>query len=148
VQVQRRFKTGGLPVPKDKPDLYERSYAKLLAMIKMLHDSGVPIVAGTDDLPGLVLQREIEVYVEAGLTPADAIYTATLGPARVMKRDKHSGSIAKGKDADLVLIDGDPLANIKDIRNVVTTVKSGVVYSSNEVFETVGIAPVVLSSAN
>lgn len=142
VQVQRQFKTGGLPVPKDRPDLYERSYAKLLAMIKMLHDKGVPIVAGTDALAGLVLHREIEVYVEAGLTPAQAIEAATIVPAKVMKRDAQSGSIAKGKDADLVLIDGDPLAKITDIRKVVTVVKAGVVYDSTEVFATAGVGPV------
>jgi hypothetical protein len=141
IQTQRGFKTGGLPVPKEDPTRYQRAYKKVLEMTKMLHDAGVPLVAGTDAFPGLVLHREIEVYVEAGLTPAQALHTATLGAAKVMKRDASSGSIAKGKDADIILVDGDPLANIKDIRKVVTVVKGSSLYDSAQVYATVGIRP-------
>lgn len=141
VQVQRGYRLGGLPVPEGKDRTYRRSYAALLRMLKLLHDAGVPIVAGTDATAGLAMQRELEIYTEAGLSPVDAIYTATLGPARVMKRDRTSGSIAVGKDADLILVDGDPLADIRALRHVVTTMRGGVLYSSARVYESLGIRP-------
>jgi len=120
LQARREYRMGGLPVPEGKEESFQRSFAALLAMLKILHEAGVPIVAGTDAPAGLVMHRELEIYTEAGLSPAEAIHTATLGPARVMKRDRTSGSIAPGKDADLIIVDGDPLADIRDLRRVVT----------------------------
>jgi imidazolonepropionase-like amidohydrolase len=58
-----------------------------------------------------------------------------------MRRDGRSGSIAAGKDADLILVDGDPLARISDVRRVVTVVKDGVVYDAAAVYQTVGVRP-------
>ena len=141
VQAQRGYLLGGLPIPEGKEKVFERSYARLLAMLKMLHEAGVPIVAGTDAPAGLTMQRELAIYTEAGLSPADAVYTATLGPARVMKRERTSGSIAAGKDADLIVVDGDPLADIRDLANVVTTVRGGVRYQAAAVWETLGMRP-------
>ena len=112
---------------------------KMLEMLKLLHDAGVPIVAGTDMPAGLSIQRELAIYVEAGLTPAEAIETATLGAARVMGREKTSGSIAAGKDADLIIVDGDPLSDIAALGELVTVMKSGVVYSAAEVAESIGM---------
>jgi predicted amidohydrolase YtcJ len=66
---------------------------------------------------------------------------ATLGAARVMKRDAHAGSIAKGKDADLVIVDGDPLTNMRDVRNTVTVVKSGIVIDAVAAQLALSIAP-------
>lgn len=145
-QAQRGYRGGGLPVPPGKEEAFRRSYAALLAMLKMLHDAGVPIVAGTDAPAGLTMNRELEIYAEAGLTPAQVIHTATLGPARVMKRDRTSGSIAVGKDADLILVDGDPLADVRDLRNVVTTVRSGVVFSAAAIHRALGIRPLAESA--
>jgi imidazolonepropionase-like amidohydrolase len=141
VQAQRGFRLGGIPIPPGKEPAFERSYAKMLAMLKLLHDAGVPIVAGTDAPGGLTMHRELEIYAEAGLSPAEVLYTATLGPARVMKRGRTSGSIAVGKDADLILVDGDPLANISDLRKVVTTMRGGVMYSAADLYRSFGIEP-------
>lgn len=58
-----------------------------------------------------------------------------------MKKDKKSGSIAPGKDADLVVVDGDPLARIGDVRNVVSTMRGGIVFGSKEVLASVGVRP-------
>lgn len=140
-QAQRQYIMGGLPVPAGREASFRRSYAALLAMLKMLHDAGVPIVAGTDAPAGLTMNRELEIYAEAGLTPAQVIHTATLGPARVMKLDRLSGSIAVGKAADLILVDGDPLADVRDLRNVVTTVRGGVMYSAAAIDQALGIRP-------
>ncbi len=106
---------GGQVTPQQAHDRLARS----LAIIKALHDGGVPIVAGTDKgVPGVSVAREIELYVAAGLSPMDAIRAATAVPARVMGLAAESGSIAPGLRADLIVVDGNPLANISDIRNV------------------------------
>jgi imidazolonepropionase-like amidohydrolase len=140
-QVRRSFLTGGLPVPEGGDQRYRDSYRKLLAMIRRLHDSGIPIVAGTDGLSGFTLQRELENYVEAGIPASEVLRIATLGAARVMKRDAELGSIAAGKKADLILIDGDPAARISDVRRVVTVVKNGVVYDPEAIQRSLGITP-------
>ena len=80
------------------------------------------VIAGYGD------QREVELLVEAGFTPVEAIRIATLNGARFLHEDTRIGSIEPGKTADLVLIDGNPAANIKDIEKVVTVFKDGVGY--------------------
>jgi len=141
VQVRRGALTGGLVVPEGKDGLYRQSYARAKELVKLLHTSGVPLVAGTDARAGLMLHRELETYVDAGLPVDDVLYIATLGAAKVTRRDKTTGSIKPGKEADLVLVAGDPHAHIEDIRNVVLTVRSGVVVPSRELYEAVGIGP-------
>lgn len=94
-----------------------RSMRAQLAVIKAMHDAGVRIVAGTDyGLPGFSLLRELELYVEAGLTPLDAIRAATAVSAEVMGLSAEVGSIEPGKRADLVVLDADPLADIHSVR--------------------------------
>jgi imidazolonepropionase-like amidohydrolase len=141
VQTQRSFLTGGLPLEGDKLKTYRASFDKMLAMVKLLHDAHVPLVAGTDSLAGLMLDHELELYVRAGLTPAEALRADTLDAARAMKLDKTTGSIAPGKAADLFVVAGDPLARIQDVTKAVTTVRGGVMYGSDRLFETVGVAP-------
>jgi imidazolonepropionase-like amidohydrolase len=116
-------------------------FESMLTIVKKLHDAGVPIVAGTDQgFPGFSVPRELELYVQAGLTPADAIQTATIIPARVMNIDKTTGSIEEGKQADLVIIDGDPLTNIRDIRKVTTVIKGGHIYNPHVLHTVVGFS--------
>ena len=89
------------------------------AMVKALFDAGVPIVAGTDGaLPGYSLLRSLELYVEAGLTPMQAIESATRVPAEAMGLGQTTGTIEVGKRADMILLSADPLANIANIRKV------------------------------
>jgi cytosine/adenosine deaminase-related metal-dependent hydrolase len=139
--VARTFLTGGLAAPGEKDALYRRSFAVMLAFLRALHDAGLTIVPGTDGMSGFFLHRELELYVEAGIPAGEVLQMATLGAARVMRRDASSGSIAVGKDADLVLIDGDPLARMCDVRRVVTVVKSGVVFDASAVYALVGVRP-------
>ena len=140
VQVARTYLTGGLP-REGKDEVYKQSYDRLLTMVKALADAKITVVAGTDALAGLMLHHELTLFVRGGVKPADAIRMATLDPARSMKKDKESGSIEAGKVADLVVIDGDPLARIEDLGKVVSTVKGGVVYASAPLYATVGVQP-------
>ena len=114
--VERGFRTGGLAVPKDltRAD-YRASFAKLVALLRRMHEAGIPIVAGTDGT-GIEIVRELELYLQSGFTPAEALASATIVPARLLGIDQHTGSIRVGKAADLALIEGDPSVRIGDLR--------------------------------
>jgi imidazolonepropionase-like amidohydrolase len=95
-------------------------------MVKALFDAGVPIVAGTDGaLPGYSLLRSIEMYVEAGMTPMQAIESATRVPAESMGLARDTGTIEPGKRADLIVLNADPLAQISNIRKLRWVVANG-----------------------
>ncbi len=123
--TERGFLQGGFAVPKDltRGD-YRKSFTKLSALVTMMHNAGIPIVAGTDG-SGLELVRELELYIAAGFTPAEALATATIAPARLVNAGKTTGSIAVGKEADLVLVEGDPSHRIGDLRNTRTVMMGG-----------------------
>ena len=140
-QVQRGAFQGALPVPEGKDAVFHESWKRLEQLVKRLWDRHVTIVAGTDNFPGLALHRELEIYSEAGIPNADVLALATLGAAQVMKRDKTTGSVTPGKDADLIIVDGDPLAKMRDIRNVVTVVKGGTVVDAKAAQAALSIAP-------
>ncbi|HET6764656.1 MAG TPA: amidohydrolase family protein, partial [Longimicrobiaceae bacterium] len=141
VSMQRSTRTGGLPVPEGMDARYRASFRRMVELTALLHRSGVRIVAGTDGLAGFDLHRELELYAAAGIPAADVLYIATLGAARVMKHDDRLGAIAPGRLADLVLVTGDPTANISDIRRTVMVVKDGTVYDPARLYAAVGVAP-------
>jgi imidazolonepropionase-like amidohydrolase len=123
--TERSFKTGGFAVPKDltRAD-YRASWAKMIALLSKMHKAGVPIAAGTDG-SGLEIVRELEIYLQAGMTPAEALAAATIVPARLLGQDAKTGSIRVGKVADLVLIEGDPSTRIGDLRQTRTVMLGG-----------------------
>ena len=141
VQVRRGMLNGGLQVPEGMDAQYRASFAKMVSLVGDLYHSGVPVEAGTDSLAGLALDRELELDVQAGIPPAEVLKLATLGAARIMKQNGELGSIAPGKLADLVLIDGNPAANISDVRKPALVVKNGVVYKPSELDAELGIQP-------
>ena len=123
--VERGFRQGGFSPPAGltRAD-YREAFGKLKSLAGALHKAGVPIVAGTDG-SGLEIVRELELYVEAGFTPAEALAAATLAPAHNVGVDKTTGSIAVGKVADLVLVEGDPSKQIGALRNTRMVVMDG-----------------------
>ena len=141
VQVRRGLLAGGLPIPDGKDQRYRDSAQALLRMVKRLHDAGIPLVAGTDGMPGFTLHRELELYAQAGIPPHDVLRIATIGAARVMKQDRNVGSIAPGKLADLILVDGDPARNISDIRRTSLVIKNGDVLDPAALYRSVGVKP-------
>ena len=138
-QVERSAFQGGLPAPGDKDALYLKSFDAMLQMTARLYHAGVPLVIGTDGLEGLMLHRELELWVKAGIPAPEVLRMATIGAARVARVDKERGSIAPGKLADMVLVDGDPLRDISAVRKPVIVVKDGIVYHSDELYAAVGM---------
>jgi len=141
VQTRRGFFTGGLPLDGGKAQTYRASFDKVLAMVKKLHAQKIPLVAGTDALAGLTLHHELTLFVRAGLTPAEALRTATTQAAAALRVSDKVGTVTEGKRADLVLVDGDPLARIEDVGNVVTTVRGGVTFSAPKLYDILGVKP-------
>jgi imidazolonepropionase-like amidohydrolase len=117
-------------------------FEQYLAIIGALHRAGVTMVAGTDQsVPGHSLHRELELYVRAGFTPMEAIQAATITPARVMKLDREVGTIEVSKRADLIILDGNPLESISNIRKIKQVVKRGHVYDCAQLWQSVGFRP-------
>ena len=109
------------------------------AMVKALFDAGVPIVAGTDGgLPGYSLLRSLEMYVEAGLTPMQAIESATRIAAESMGLARDSGTIEPGKRADMIVLTADPLANISNIRKLRWVIANGRVLEPSKLWAAAG----------
>ena len=140
-QVQRSAYGGGLPVTADTDQLYKDSYRAMLAMTKRMYDAGVPILAGTDATAGIMLHRELELEVQAGIPPAKSLQIATFNAARLLKQEKELGSVAAGKRADFVLVEGNPAEHISDIRRCRLVMKDGTLYNSADLYAAVGIQP-------
>jgi imidazolonepropionase-like amidohydrolase len=123
--TERGFRSGGFKVPEGltRAD-YRKSWAKMVELLGRMHKAGVPIVAGTDG-SGLEIVHELEIYQQAGMTSAEALAAATIVPARMVGVDKTTGSIAVGKAADLVLVEGDPEARIGDLRQTRWVMQEG-----------------------
>lgn len=119
----------------------EAALLKALALLGRAADAGIAVVAGGDGEPGIMVARELELYVEAGMTPLQALQTATLNPARRVGAAKDLGSIEPGKLADLILVAGRPDRNVGDIRDVVMVMKSGVIHDLALLSAHVGMRP-------
>jgi imidazolonepropionase-like amidohydrolase len=139
-QLAESLNTYGVP-EKDAAEAAV-SYRYLLATLRELHKEGLTIVAGTDQvIPGYSLHRELEIYVQAGFTPMEALQAATIVPARVMGLDKELGTIEAGKRADLVLLEADPLENVSNTRRIAKTIAGGVIYDPAPLWQSVGFQP-------
>ena len=111
--------------------LIQRVWDRYLQIVARMHANGVPLLAGTDSgdpwsYPGAELHQELELLVEAGLTPAEALRTATLNPAKFLDAADSFGNVQPGLLADLVLLDADPLADIRNTRRVQAVFLGGV----------------------
>jgi len=123
--VVRGWKIGGYPLfgGLTRSD-FRKSFDKMVGLVAKLHQAGLRIVAGTDGY-GLELVRELELYQRVGLTNAQALQTATIIPARMTGMDDRTGSIAPGKTADIILVDGDVSKDITHLRHVETVFLDG-----------------------
>ncbi|PZO89908.1 MAG: amidohydrolase [Sphingomonas sanxanigenens] len=123
--VARAWRIGGYPLFDGLTrDDFRKSFDKMVGVVGKLHQAGVRIVAGTDGY-GLELVRELELYQIAGLTNAEALQTATIVPAQMTGMADRVGSIAPGKTADIILVDGDVSKDLRNLRHVNTVFLDG-----------------------
>jgi hypothetical protein len=115
-----------------------RADSAYVRLIRRLYDAGVPLVAGTDNSNGSTYRRELEMYALAGIPAPRVLQIATIDAARVMKEDKDYGSIAPGKVADLIVVNGQPAQRSGDLARVETVVRGGRVYRVTDLLTAVG----------
>ncbi|UVO53769.1 amidohydrolase family protein [Sphingomonas sp. SUN039] len=128
--VLERFK--GLPAPMLAT--LRSAYARNLALTKLFSDAGVPMMAGTDfgglASPGMTLQLEFVELARAGISPLKVLQMTTTNPAIFLGRTKSMGLVADGYDADLVLLDANPLDSVGNLRSIAGVVRAGYYYSA------------------
>jgi hypothetical protein len=140
-QIRRNMLSGALAPPKGQEATYAEAFPAMLRLLKALNDAGVTIIPGTDALSGYSLLHELELYVRAGIPAAQVLRMATLTSAQVSGADKERGTVAAGKLADMILIDGDPTAHIEDVHKIAVVIKGGRVYDPAQIEAALGIAP-------
>jgi enamidase len=142
-QLRAQFEQRKAAVDTNTTSIYPSLFAKARAMEVAFARAGGLLLAGTDPtgiggvVPGFSNQRQLELLVESGFTPLEAIRIGTLNGATFLGRANRAGSIAVGKDADLVVIAGDPSARISDVRNVQMVFKQGVGYDPSKLIASV-----------
>jgi 8-hydroxy-5-deazaflavin:NADPH oxidoreductase len=129
--IAERWRTGRRLTPELEAQVGGRIMDNALTTVALAHRAGVRILAGTDAgddayiFAGSSLHDELELLVEAGLTPLQALQTATLNPARFLGRTTDLGTVTAGKLADLVLLDANPLEDIRNTRRIRAVVLNG-----------------------
>jgi imidazolonepropionase-like amidohydrolase len=108
----------------------KKVFQKELEIVGAMRKAGVPLLAGTDTgnpfcFPGFSLHEELALLVIAGLTPVDALRSATLNPAKFLGLDKTMGTIEQGKVADLVLLDANPLEDVQNTQRIDAVISHG-----------------------
>jgi enamidase len=142
-QLQEAFRRAYDRAQQNQQSVYAALFPKGMALERAFVKAGGLLVAGTDPtgaggvVPGYADQRQIELLVDAGFTPVEAISIGTLNGAKYLGREARIGSIAVGKQADLVVVQGDPSTTIADIRRVETVFKHGVGYDPGKLIESV-----------
>lgn len=133
-QLREQFEQNYARTAQNKDSIYTALFPKGMALERAFAKAGGLLIAGTDPtggggvIPGFANQRQVELFVEAGFTPLEAIAISTLNGAKYLGRDARIGSLAVGKQADLVVVDGNPAATIADVRKVETVFKQGIGY--------------------
>src|SRR5918995_293547 len=133
-QLREQFEQNYARTSQNKDSIYSTLFAKGMALERAFAKAGGLLIAGTDPtggggvIPGFSNQRQVELLVDAGFSPLEAISISTLNGARYLGRDKSVGSIAVGKQADLVVLDGDPSTTIADVRKVEIVFRQGIGY--------------------
>jgi imidazolonepropionase-like amidohydrolase len=142
-QLKEQFERNHARTAQNTQSNYTRLFPKGMALERAFAKAGGRLIAGTDPtggggvIPGFSNQRQLELLVEAGFSPLEAIRIGTLNGAAYLGRDGRIGSIAAGKQADLIVIDGNPAAAIGDVRKVETVFKLGIGYDPAKLIESV-----------
>jgi imidazolonepropionase-like amidohydrolase len=121
-------------------DRMRKGWEHLLALVDRFHRAGGMVLAGTDCpnvaiVSGFSLHRELELLVRAGLSPMDALLAATSRPAARLDRADEFGTVAPGLAADLVILDADPLADIRNVRRIERVIARGRAYEPDTLLD-------------
>lgn len=119
---------------------YRKAFDTLIETMRLLHKRGIQMLPGTDDATGFTVHRELELYVQGGMTPAEALRADTLDSARFLGQETR-GTIARGQMAEFVLVAGDPTRDIAAIRKPRLVMRGGAVYFPSEIYTALSIAP-------
>jgi hypothetical protein len=141
INLRRSLYKSESEITKEMAPRWRASYAKMLAAVARFHRAGIQIVAGTDGFAGFSFQRELELYVKAGIPANEVLRIATWNGATYARVLSDRGSIERGKRADLILIDGDPTQNISAVRNVALVLQDGDAYYPAELYGELGVKP-------
>lgn len=142
-QLREAFEGARARVSATPDSIYSTLFRKAMAVERAFVKAGGVLVVGTDPtgsggvIPGYSNQRALELLVEAGFSPLEAISIGTLAGAKYLGRDGDIGTIAVGKRADLAVVDGDPSVSIADVRKVETVFKAGVGFDPTKLIESV-----------
>ena len=126
-----------------RPGGYAALFPKMMVLEHAFAKAGGTLIAGTDPtggggvIPGYANQRQLELLVESGFTPLEAITIGTLNGARYLGRDNRIGSLTVGKQADLVLLDGNPATAISDVRKIDTVFRQGIGFDPAKLIQSV-----------
>jgi imidazolonepropionase-like amidohydrolase len=120
---------------------YERSVQKMLDLMRLLHKEGVRMLPGTDNDTGFTVHRELELYAQAGIPPAEVLRMATYDCDAYLGNAEDLGSIEPGKLADFMLVAGDPTKDISAVRQIRLVMKDGLMYLPSEIYSALGIRP-------
>lgn len=124
--------------PVEQKQMYDASFDKMMQMLKKLYDNGLLLVAGTDGGEAFALEHELELYVQAGIPAERALQCATYNAAKDCTLQTDYGSIRTGRIADLILVDGNPVARISDIRRVEWVIKNRRMFHPKKLFSSIG----------
>ena len=144
---EQAAESGRLPPDLEIPDdVGKRARANELEFLRRLHAAGGTVVPSTDvgaapmQVPGFSLHRELALLFEGGIAPSEVLGAATRVAAQVLRRGDELGTLEAGKLADVLVVDGDPLANIEDTRKVERVVRGGRVFEPSELLEQIDTA--------
>ncbi|MFI8634221.1 amidohydrolase family protein [Microbacterium sp. NPDC077663] len=141
IGFQRKRRLTMLPATDEDLVAFEQAFPKLVELVGEIYRAGLPVWPGTDNGTSFSIHRELELYVEAGIPAPEVLRIATLDAATKLHNDQRTGSIERGKDADFFLVDGDPTANMRDIRKVRAVSNNGTVYFPDKIWEQIGVRP-------
>jgi len=142
ITYQRYLRQAEMDATPDQRAAYRASYLKMLDMVRRMEAAGITVMPGTDGLPGFLLHRELELYVEAGIPAARVLQMATLDTARELGFDGF-GAVEAGMNADVILVDGDPTTDISAVRRIAMVTKGADVYFPAEIYTALGVKPFV-----
>ena len=142
IAVQRDARQAWLKLEEAGDDAaYRKAFVTIMDLLRQLHRRGVLLIPGTDLGGAFTFHRELELFTELGMSPAQVLRRATLDMAAYLGQDQQLGSIERGKLADFFLVPGDPTQDLKAIKTVRLVVKDGALYFPGEIYPEFGIRP-------